>query len=240
MKVFTVAAVLLSTAITAWAAGSPATTPASRPALKGEVLEVTDVDMYSYLRLKTAEGETWAAVTKVPVKKGQTVTIDNPTVMTNFESKTLKKTFPKIVFGSLAGGAAAGSAMAGPSAMTMPGSMARPKVDVGDVRVAKATGPNAKTVAEVVDQAAKLKDKPVVVQGKVVKYNSGIMQKNWIHLRDGTGTDKGENNDILVTTKAPAKAGDIVTVKGTVRTDVDVGPGYSYKVMIEDATLQAK
>ena len=43
---------------------------------------------------------------------------------------------------------------------------------------------------------------------------------------------------MLVTTTEPAKLGDVVTVKGVVHTDKDFGAGYSYKVLIEDATLQ--
>ena len=35
-----------------------------------------------------------------------------------------------------------------------------------------------------------------------------------------------------------AKAGDVVVVKGVVRTDRDFGAGYAYKVLIEEATLQ--
>jgi hypothetical protein len=34
-----------------------------------------------------------------------------------------------------------------------------------------------------------------------------------------------------------AAVGDIVTAKGTVRTDVNLGSGYSYAVLIEDAAL---
>jgi hypothetical protein len=245
MKFLRIAALLLFVSINAWAAPGPAGAPAAGATVTGQVLEVTEVDAYTYLRLKTADGETWAAVGKAPVKVGQTVTIEGASVMTNFESKTLKKTFPKIVFGSLAGTGAGmpgmGAGMTGSSSMAgMAGHGADSKAAVGDVKVAKATGANAKTIAEIVAQASSLKDKPVVVRGKVVKYNAGIMQKNWIHLRDGTGTDKDKNNDILVTTVAQAKVGDVVTVKGTVRTDRDIGAGYVYKVMVEDATLQAK
>jgi hypothetical protein len=71
-----------------------------------------------------------------------------------------------------------------------------------------------------------------------VKYNAGIMGKNWIHLRDGSGVATDNTNDVLVTTTTQAKLGDIVTVTGVVRTDKDFGSGYSYKVLIEEATLQ--
>ena len=54
------------------------------------------------MRLKTADGETWAAVLKAPVKKGDEVTVVNAAPMDGFESKTLKRTFDRIVFGNLA------------------------------------------------------------------------------------------------------------------------------------------
>ncbi len=83
-----------------------------------------------------------------------------------------------------------------------------------------------------------LKDKPVLVRGKVVKFTPEVMGKNWIHLRDGTGSAADSTNDILVTTKDQTKVGDVVLAKGVVRTDVDLGSGYSYKVLIEEATLR--
>ena len=103
--------------------------------------------------------------------------------------------------------------------------------------MAKASGPDAKTVAEVVTGRAALKDKTVLVRGQVVKVNLGIMGKNWLHLQDGSGAAAAGSNDILVTTKSEAAIGDIVNAKGTVRTDVNVGPGYAYAVLIEDATV---
>ncbi|MFZ4623647.1 MAG: nucleotide-binding protein [Rhodoferax sp.] len=208
-----------------WAAG-----PALASSITGEVLEVRDVEMYTYLRLKTSQGETWAAVGKAAVKKGALVTIDNVSVMENFESKTLKTTFKTIVFGDLGGtGKAAISPHTGISKPVQPG---------GPIKVAKASGAHAYTVAEIVTQAAQLKDKPVQVSGKVVKYNAGIMGKNWLHLQDGSGTAAAGSNDILVTSSASAKLGDVVTAAGTVRRDKDFGAGYSYKVLIEDATLK--
>ena len=200
--------------------------------VKGEVLEVRDVESYTYLRLKTQEGETWAAVAKAPVKKGSEVTLENVMVMDNFVSKTLKKTFKTILFGSLAG---AQGSVASPG-LGMATSHAINTINVADIHVPRAVGENAKTVAEIVSKAVELKDKPVLVRGKIVKYNAGIMGKNWIHLRDGSAANA--NGDILVTSANAAKLGDIVTVKGVVRNDKDFGAGYFYKVLIEDAVLQ--
>jgi DNA/RNA endonuclease YhcR with UshA esterase domain len=228
----TLAALLLATA--AWTAHAmPGATPAQAgPALKGEVLEVQNVEGYTYLRLKTKEGETWAAVPTASVKKGAQVTIGNTMVMENFESKVLKRKFDKVVFGTLADPNAKPAApMAAPHG-------AAPAAAAPVAKVAKATGPDAKTVAEVVGGKAALKDKPVLVRAQVVKVNNGIMGKNWVHLQDGSGSAKDGTNDILVTTKDQATVGDIVNVKGTVRTNVDLGSGYAYAVLIEDAAIR--
>ena len=95
----------------------------------------------------------------------------------------------------------------------------------------------AEDVAEIVAKRTELKDKPVEVRGQVVKFTPGVMGKNWIHLRDGTGSAADGTNDVTVTTKAEAKVGDVVLVKGVVRIDRDLGSGYAYKVLVEDATL---
>jgi hypothetical protein len=232
-KALTLAAWLVAAPFaTTWAA-DPA--PASASGLvSGEVLEVKEVSSYTYLRLKTAQGETWAAVAKAPVSKGAKVTLDNVMTMQNFESKELKKTFPTILFANLAG---AGPTAADPHAGMNMG-MGKPATSATPVKVAKASGANAYTVAEVVKQADKLKDKPVRIQGKVVKYNAGIMDKNWIHLQDGSGSATDGSQDILVTTTANAKVGDVLTVSGVVHTNKDFGAGYNYKVLIEEATLK--
>ena len=207
--------------------------PTAQPVgLKGEVLEARDIDTYTYLRLKTGTGELWAAVPRANVKQGAQVTLLNPSVMHNFESKTLKRTFDKIVFAQLAEpaallGAPRVAAQAAPAAAAEP-----------TVAVARASGPGSKTVAEIVAGKTALKDKPVVLRGQVVNVNLGIMGKNWVHLRDGTGSAGDGSNDILVTTQDAVAVGDVVTAKGTVRTDVTLGPGYAYAVLIEDAALR--
>ena len=212
-------------ACAAWAADPPPST-----AISGKVLEVLEVESFTYLRLKTKDGELWAAVKKTPMKVGADVTIDEPTLMTNFESKSLKKKFDRIVFGSIARGAS--TDMAGTHA-----GMAKP-VDVGPIKVAKASGPDARTVAEINARRADLKGKPVAVRGKVVKFTAGVMGKNWVHLRDGSGSAADGSDDILVTTLDETTIGDVVLAKGIVQTDRDFGSGYSYKVLIEQAALQ--
>jgi len=228
-------------------AGAPA--PVAAASIKGKVLERLDAPPYSYLRLQTPQGETWAAVPKTETANGQEVTIAGAMPMTRFESKTLKRKFDTVYFGTLGGAEAAAAqpappppAMGGGEGMGQGGMVAQHAAaaagpsDVGDVKVAKASGADARTVAEIHAQRMALKEKPVTLRGKVVKFNEGIMGRNWAHLRDGTGT-AGKDNDLTVTTADHASVGDVVVVKGTVRIDKDFGSGYAYPVIVEDAKL---
>ena len=198
------------------------------PPLTGEVVESRDVQGYTYLRIKTASGETWAAVPTSVVKLGSQVGIANPVTMQNFESKTLNKRFDKIVFGQIL------DPLAKPAAPANAAPASAPAITT----VAKAVGPEARTVAEVVTGKAGLKDKTVLVHGQVVKASTGILGKNWLHLRDGSGSAVAGTHDVLVTTLDNAAVGDIVNARGKVRTDVDLGSGYAYAVLIEDASLR--
>ena len=243
-RLFASLALALATTLPLPALAQPAGT------VQGEVLEVLNVESYTYLRLKTRGGEVWAAVSTVAVNKGAQVTLANATAMENFESKTLKRRFEKIYFGQMAnaggsaGAAPAGtapSAMAGslPGAMHMPGKATAAAAPAAPTApVPKAQGKDARTVAEVVTGKAGLKDKPVLVRARVVKVNKGIMGKNWLHLQDGTGQAKDGSHDLLVTSQDIAAVGDIVTARGVVRTDVTVGAGYSYAVLVEDASVK--
>ena len=111
-----------------------------------------------------------------------------------------------------------------------------PEVDE-KVSVAKAEGPEGRTIAELHAQRASLAGKPVAVRGKVVKFNGGIMGKNWLHLRDGSGTAEGKDNDLTVTTQDAVSKGDVVLVKGTVAVDRDFGSGYTYSLLVEEAKV---
>lgn len=209
------------------AAPMPAASGASQ--LAGKVLETIDAGGYTYVRMETGAGEQWAAVRETKLTIGQNVVIDAEMTMEKFESKTLNRTFDSIVFGALAGSAGAGAA-------TMPPPMTSAKSPKAEnIDVPKAAG--GLTVAELWASRTSLAGKPVVVRGKVVKFLSGIMGKNWVHLQDGTGSAAGGDHDITVTTEDVAAQGDVITVSGTLAIDRDFGSGYKYPAIIENGKL---
>lgn len=205
--------------------------------VSGKVIETMDAGGYTYVCVESSGQKTWVAIPQTKVEKNTVMFFKPGYTMENFNSKSLNRTFDKIVFS--------------PGPMALPGAKAEQTgtmdkakhgsktaaTPAGQIDVDKAKGKNAFTVAELYEKAASLKDKDVVVKGKVVKVSSGIMGKNWLHLQDGTGkSDKG-THDMLVTTDGEAAVGDIVTATGALRKDKDFGSGYSYEVMIEDAKI---
>jgi len=106
------------------------------------------------------------------------------------------------------------------------------------VKVEKAKGADACTVSEAYENAGKLDKKTVVVRGKVVKVSKGIMGKNWVHLRDGSGDAEKGTNNLVVTTQDLPNVGGVVTAKGTLHKDKDFGAGYKYRVIVEEATVK--
>lgn len=237
-------------------AATPGTAPATGVAsglqtVRGTVLETFGASDYTYMRLKTADGETWAAVTKASVKTGDEVTVVNAAPMDGFESKTLNRTFDRIVFGALAGpggeAAAAAPVAAGHAPAVDPAvrqqmatqhaMAASGPSDVGKIDVKKAEGTSGRTVAELFAQKAALRGQEVAVRGKVVKFTPGVMGRNWIHLRDGSGSREEKDDDVTVTTNDVVNVGDVVLVRGTLGLDKDFGAGYVYAVLIEGAKV---
>jgi hypothetical protein len=214
-----------------------AAAPAAAQGISGKVLERIDASPYCYLHIQTAQGDIWAAVPQAKIEKGAEVTVVNPMLMSNFESKTLKRTFAEVYFGTLAG--AAGTAPAGMAAGTAaPAPMGAPApAPVLIAKVDKASGADARTVAEIWTQKGALKEKSVSIRGKVVKYNPSVMGKNWIHLQDGSGDPAKGTHDITVTSQDTVSMGDVVTAKGVVRVDKDFGSGYTYAIIVEEAKV---
>lgn len=96
------------------AATAPAAAPAAAPqpampmmaptaagaTASGTVVETMDASSYTYVRVKTATGDLWAAATQFKVKVGDKVVVPLNMPMQNFRSGTLNRTFPLVYFAS--------------------------------------------------------------------------------------------------------------------------------------------
>ncbi len=211
---------------------------------------------YTYMLLDTGSEKVWAAIIQAPVEVGQKVNVINAAMMVGFESKTLNRKFDRIYFGMLPSQGDPGAAR--PS--TRPATSQKPPLGSEAVEpeaaamasshspvtakepleapIAKAPGKQGRTVAEVHARKSRLERRQVTVRGKVTKYNAGIMGRNWLHLQDGTGSAKGGDFDLTVTTMQEAAVGQVVEITGTVGLDKDFGAGYRYPVIVEAAVVK--
>ena len=72
--------------------------PAARLPQKAKVLSSIDTAGYTYIEVTQNKKTLWLAGTTVAVKKGDVIRFDDGMVMTNFNSKTLNRTFPSVTF----------------------------------------------------------------------------------------------------------------------------------------------
>jgi hypothetical protein len=68
------------------------------PNHKGKVLQTMDASSYTYVEVEEKGQKLWLAVMKTAVKKGDIVEFPDSPPMINFTSKTLNRTFDKIIF----------------------------------------------------------------------------------------------------------------------------------------------
>ena len=200
--------------------------------LEGVVVTTMNAASYTYVEIEKDGKKSWAAVPQTEVKVGDEVTIPPGSMMYNFQSKSLNKTFDEILFtnGIVVGrdsGAAAGSE--GSAGVVTPKTSNAP--EKGSIKKAA----KGYTVEDLYTKKAELGGKAVSVRGKIVKSNMEILGTNWYHIQDGSGAEG--TNDIIFTSNEKLETGQIVVAKGTLKLDKDFGSGYMYDVIVEESTF---
>lgn len=222
-------------------------TPPSKKRLQGKVVQTMDASGYTYIAVSQPAGDViWAAGPQTAVEVGRQVNLPSGLEMTNFESKTLGRTFDRIYFLKSLGTAAPSSAPtpSTPQAITPTSTQnaADPYATPKATAEAAPKGSNTSadhihTVAQLFAQASNLSKKTIKVRGKVVKFSPSIMGTNWLHIQDGTGSAANKTNDLVVTSNQNATTGEQVVVTGILTTNKDFGAGYRYEVIVENAQL---
>lgn len=209
---------------------------AAQPAgtISGAVVETMDAASYTYVMVEVDGKQVWAAGPRAKVAVGDAVSIATDMPMPGFHSEALDRTFEMLYFVNTFGGDAPVVGHGGMGGMGAAHPLNEPGADVDLSGIERAEG--GQTVAEVYAAAEQLEGQKVRVQGKVVKYNVSIMDRNWIHVRDGSGAEGA--NDLTVTTQNFAKVGDLVVIEGTLARDRDFGHGYRYDIIVEDASVK--
>lgn len=184
---------------------------------------------YTYLQVNEGDLQYWIAVNKMEPVPDQTYYFGNSMEMKDFKSNDLDTVFASVFFVEDL------STSNKPVASNPHGQTGRKVIDQDEtISIAPADG--GITVATLFADKADYAGKEVLVRGKVVKVNNGIMDRNWVHIQDGTGVDG--KYDLTLTTNETVAVGDTVTMQGKVAVDKDFGAGYFYDVIIESAVVK--
>jgi len=191
-----------------------------------EVVDHSNASNYTYMKVKENDNEYWIAVPQMAVENGDILFYTKSMEMKNFHSESLNKTFDSVLF--------VDDISKTPHSTS--GKMSHPNVQLTKENVKVEPLKDGYTIAKLFDGKESLAGKKVKVKGKVVKYNTGIMNRNWIHIQDGTAGKDGY--DLLVTSTNPAQVGQTIIAEGTVVLDKDFGAGYKYSLLLENAEVE--
>ena len=177
-----------------------------------KAIEVLQTSKYSYLKVE-GEGDGlsvgdpyWIATLKNDFIAGEEYVYTGRLFMEDFESKEFGRVFDQIYLVSFIEKANATAQMA-------------------------LSGEGVVSIADIVSNASRFAGKKVKIQGEVMKVNDAIMDRNWIHLEDGSADDY----DFVITSNVSVSVGQKVVFEGLISTDRDFGAGYTYALLMEDA-----
>lgn len=193
-----------------------------------KVQAVEQVPNYTYLLVKGKGPAYWIAVSSTDIKEGESITYQGGMLMENFHSKELDRTFEKVIF---LDGVEGGSA---PAMGGMPGTTSGSDIRTDRLELSMEPAEGTVSIADLYKDPASYEGKTIRVRGQVAKYNPSIMERNWIHLQDGS--EHEGNYDLTVTSLEPFEVGQVITVEGILALNRDFGYGYEYDILLEKAT----
>ena len=195
---------------------------------KAVVKEVIQGGSYTFLLVNEKNKDYWMAVNKTDTQIDEVIYYDNALLMNNFKSKELDRVFEEIFFVENISDSPQIKRPMPKDSVHKTKKKSKPKEII---KVDPA--PGGVTIGELYKNRNDYEGKKVSVRGQVVKINKNIMDRNWIHLKDGTSDE--EKSDLTFTSSAEPNVGDIVILEGTVALNKEFGAGYVYPLIVEDA-----
>ncbi len=202
------------------------------------VQEVLQANRYVYLNVKEEEnGQFWIATRKQEAKKGEVYYYRRPLLKTNFESKEYNRVFDTIyLVSNLVSQDHSKHAVAQNSPNTQTPKIkknATTKEDIPTHTDKEIKHKGTLKIAELLKDPKKYEGHTIQLSGKCVKVNPNIMERNWLHIQDGSKNDF----DLVVTSNTFIPEGSDITIRGVVSINRDFGAGYKYDLIIENGTL---
>lgn len=190
--------------------------------------EILHTSRYTYMNVSEDGNDFWIAVPRKEVEKGKTYYYKGGLKKVNFKSVEYDRVFETLYLVSDVSEDPSLSPMAAQNPHTH---------DTGEPVITNekiAPPPGGISISDLLKNRDKYEGQSVRVKGQVVKLNNMIMERNWIHLRDGS---TGEDVDLTITTTDNVPLGSIVAFEGIIALNRDFGAGYKYDIIMEEAKL---
>jgi len=198
------------------------------------VNEILPATRYVYLHVSEGEEQFWIATRKKEIAKGKNYFYRGGLLKTNFESKEYNRMFKKIYLVSnlVAEDHAIHSANSN-TPNPVDREETEPKENIPTHTEKNIEHKGTLTIAELVKNPKKYEGHTVQIHGECVKVNPNIIDRNWIHIKDGSKDDF----DLVITSNIFIPEGTIVTMRAVVSLNRDFGAGYKYDLILENGTL---
>ena len=205
--------------------------PSGDGAVTVKVKAVEQVSSYTYLMVKGKGPAYWVVITSSDIAVGESITYQGGNLMEDFYSKELDRTFEKVLFlDGLEGSQASPMGEMGGMGGTTQGSDI--KTDRLETNIEAEAG--TISIADIYANPAAYEGKTIRVKGEVAKFNPNIMERNWIHLQDGSEFEG--KYDLTITSQEGFVVGQVHTIEGILALNRDFGYGYNYEILLEKAT----
>ncbi|MBE0524552.1 MAG: hypothetical protein IBX40_09515 [Methanosarcinales archaeon] len=185
--------------------------------ITGIVNQTIDVPGYTLMEISDGTGNMWIAGASISIKNSSQITASG-NLETEFYSKTLDKTFDVLILASSVSGDTATSITSNPPH----GGIEPAPIDVNVTAIEGGT-----RIEEILNNTTDFADQEIKLAAVVTK-NVVLIDYTMITIEDGTGELKAKSPNSF-----EFSVGEKIIVTGTVSTDVDLGSGYYYDVLIE-------
>ena len=197
------------------------------------VNEVLPATRYVYLNVSEGDSKFWIATRKQEIKKGETYFYRGGLLKTNFESKEYNKVFDTIYLISNLVSQDHSKHTDNLNTNVQKSDPIAQKEDIPTHTDKIVEHKGSIKIAELIKDPKKYEGHTIQLSGKCVKVNPNIMDRNWIHLQDGSKNDY----DLVITSNTFVPEGSDITIKATVVLNKDFGAGYKYDLILENGIL---
>lgn len=197
------------------------------------VNEILPTSKYIYVNVTEAGNSFWIATRKQEVEIGKTYFYKGGLLKTNFESKEYNRVFDKIYLVSNIVPEKHGNNTnpLGEVSETEEPNEASTPTEIPSGKMVPQKG--SITISEIVKNPSKYEGKTVQLTGKCTKINPNIMNRNWIHLKDGSM----DEYDLVITSDTFVAEGKTITIQAVVGLNRDFGAGYTYALILENGKV---